>query len=327
MHRRLARSIAATGVVLASALVWSAVPASALTHSSAAQARETQAPPNERKPATPTAPDLGSQPWSSEAGLDPVGYRMSTYTGRAYAPEFEQFRLCVVQRESGGQYGVVSGSGYLGAYQFGSDWGPVIVDRLTSEMVSTYGSAAKAELARISRLPINRWPRFWQDAGFWVVFAKGSGASNWDNGNWDCRLRGAKGWPNPDYPNYSPIERSKSGGAPTTGPAYTFGTKQYSQRLAQRHILTHYRWGPAQFDALQAMWRHESNWDYRAINRQGPWYGLGQVNGDFIAAQGFSIAQYMKSPMAQIKVGAAYIKQRYGTPTAAWAFWRTHNWY
>ena len=35
----------------------------------------------------------------------------------------------------------------------------------------------------------------------------------------------------------------------------------------------------------------------------------------------------MKSPLAQIKVGAAYIKQRYGTPLKAWYFWQANGWY
>ena len=59
----------------------------------------------------------------------------------------------------------------------------------------------------------------------------------------------------------------------------------------------------------------------------GPWYGLGQVNGGFIADQGYSIKEYMASPEIQIKVGAAYIKQRYGSPTQAWSFWQSNGWY
>ena len=35
----------------------------------------------------------------------------------------------------------------------------------------------------------------------------------------------------------------------------------------------------------------------------------------------------MKSPLAQIKVGAAYIKERYGSPTKAWTFWQANGWY
>ena len=45
------------------------------------------------------------------------GYRLSTYTGKYYDKRFEQYRLCVVQRESGGNYDEGSG-GFVGAYQF-----------------------------------------------------------------------------------------------------------------------------------------------------------------------------------------------------------------
>ena len=35
----------------------------------------------------------------------------------------------------------------------------------------------------------------------------------------------------------------------------------------------------------------------------------------------------MKNADVQIRVGARYIKARYGTPCDAWAFWRSHHWY
>jgi hypothetical protein len=73
--------------------------------------------PNERAPRVPNAPDLGDAPWTSPEARDMVGYRLSTYTGKYYDKRFEQYRLCVVQRESGGRYGE-SSSAHIGAYQF-----------------------------------------------------------------------------------------------------------------------------------------------------------------------------------------------------------------
>jgi hypothetical protein len=35
----------------------------------------------------------------------------------------------------------------------------------------------------------------------------------------------------------------------------------------------------------------------------------------------------MNSPAIQIKVGAKYIKNRYGSPCNAWSFWRSRHWY
>ena len=44
-------------------------------------------------------------------------------------------------------------------------------------------------------------------------------------------------------------------------------------------------------------------------------------------SQGYSIDAYMSKPLVQVKVGAAYIKGRYGSPTKAWAFWQANGWY
>ncbi|MGI9196974.1 MAG: hypothetical protein ACR2KE_05880 [Candidatus Nanopelagicales bacterium] len=294
-------------------------------------------PPNERAPRNPAPPNLGDTPWTSEAGQDMRGYRLSTYTGKNYDKRFEQFRLCVVQRESGGYYDVASPYGYQGAYQFGQSWAGPILDRIEAEMVATYGETVRTELRRLAKLSISDWPRFWQDAGFWAIFDKGAGAGNWAGGTWSCdpRPSAERGWPNPNQVHYSPLERNKPGrssapsaaASPATSPAAVSGTPESSQQLARDYIRSKYGWRYAEFRALKSMWWRESNWRYEVINHGGPYYGLGQVNGDYIASLGYSINQYMSSPLVQVKVGAAYIKARYGSPTLAWAFWRQHNWY
>ena len=38
-------------------------------------------------------------------------------------------------------------------------------------------------------------------------------------------------------------------------------------------------------------------------------------------------ADYETNYKTQINWGLNYIKQRYGTPSGAWAFWQEHNWY
>jgi hypothetical protein len=38
-------------------------------------------------------------------------------------------------------------------------------------------------------------------------------------------------------------------------------------------------------------------------------------------------SDWRTNPATQIKWGLGYIKDRYGTPSAAWAFWQAHNWY
>jgi hypothetical protein len=109
----------------------------------------------------------------------------------------------------------------------------------------------------------------------------------------------------------------------------TRGTPESNLAQARAFIRDRYGWRYPEFRALKAMWWRESNWRHDVINNHpnGPWYGLGQVNGGFIASRGYTIKEYMKSPLAQIKVGTAYIKERYGSPTKAWSFWQSNGWY
>lgn len=318
------RLLAVTAMVISAALL---APATAVMAAPAAQSpRDKVAPPNERAPRVPDPPDLGDVPWESEAGKDMRGYRLSTYTGKYFDKSREQFRLCVVQRESGGQYDL--NVYYQGAYQFGPFWADDILTRIEPELVATYGETVRSQLRRLAGMQISSWPRFFQDMGFWTIFNKGAGAGNWAGGNWSCdpARNAERGWPSPDHWNYTPLERQATG---RVAPTSSFGSPEYSQRLAREHIRTRYGWNYSEFAALKNMWWRESNWQYEVVNNHpnGPWYGLGQVNGGFIADQGYSIKKYMSSPYVQIKVGAAYIKQRYGSPAKAWSFWQGNGWY
>jgi hypothetical protein len=273
-----------------------------------------------------------------------VGYRLSTYTGKHFDKRFEQYRLCVVQRESGGRYGESSG-GHIGAYQFSYSLAGQALRAMRAEIQDLYGAPGLAALDRLSGKPMYTWNRFWQDTAFWTIFAGGRGWSHWSSqwgANWHCDHRpGAEsGWPNPNRWNYSPLKRTKAPRASAAASAPTVmtaskkkatprATPESNQRLARNFIREQYGWGSPEFRALKAMWWKESNWRHNVVNNHpnGPWYGLGQVNGGFITSRGYSIRDYMASPLVQIDVGAAYIKQRYGSPTKAWAFWQTRGWY
>jgi hypothetical protein len=273
------------------------------------------------------------------------GYRLSTYTGKYYDRAREQYRICVIQRESGGNYDEPSGP-WRGAYQFSDSLAAGALRAMRTEIVEVYGNAGKQAIDSLEGTLIHTWPRFFQDAAFWTTFNKGAGASHWAGGSWFCNpARNAEsGWPNPNRWNYSPLERDKGNsdkgnsdkgnsgkGTGDKADASTprAGTPEGNLRLAREFIRDRYGWRYPEFRALKAMWWRESNWRHDVINNHpnGPWYGLGQVNGGFIQARGYSIQEYMKSPLAQIKVGAAYIKERYGSPTKAWAFWQANGWY
>lgn len=308
----------------------------ALAAPGAAPASE-EPPPNERAPRVPDAPDLGDAPWTSPEARDMVGYRLSTYTGEHYDKRFEQYRLCVVQRESGGRYGESSGA-HIGAYQFSYSLAASALRAMRPEIQDVYGRPGLAALDRLDGKPMYTWNRFWQDAAFWTIFDGGRGWSHWSSqwgASWHCdhSPNAESGWPNPNRYHYSPIERSDKDrggeGRDDDLPVSVRGTPEGNLALARDFIRERYGWKYPEFRALKAMWWRESNWRHDVVNNHpnGPWYGLGQVNGGFIVSRGYSIKEYMKSPLAQIKVGTAYIKQRYGSPTKAWTFWQANGWY
>lgn len=90
-------------------------------------------------------------------------------------------------------------------------------------------------------------------------------------------------------------------------------------------------WTGAEWNALQSLWQHESNWNPKAKNPSSGAYGIPQA------------LPYNKMPQAawpesaggksdaatQIQWGLDYIKSRYGSPSVAWATWqsRSPHWY
>ncbi|MCU0300901.1 MAG: peptidoglycan-binding protein [Candidatus Nanopelagicales bacterium] len=105
------------------------------------------------------------------------------------------------------------------------------------------------------------------------------------------------------------------------------GSPAASQRYAAAYIAQRYGWGAGQMSCLRALWTRESGWRYWVSNPNGIYRGIPQTSARVWGAMGYTTAQYMRSPEIQIKVGAQYIRGRYGTPCNAWAFWRSHHWY
>jgi peptidoglycan hydrolase-like protein with peptidoglycan-binding domain len=105
------------------------------------------------------------------------------------------------------------------------------------------------------------------------------------------------------------------------------GSPAASQRFARAYIAQRYGWGDGQMSCLRALWTRESGWRYWVSNPNGIYRGIPQTSSRVWGSLGYSTAQYMRSPEIQVKVGAHYIKGRYGSPCNAWAFWRSHHWY
>ena len=85
-----------------------------------------------------------------------------------------------------------------------------------------------------------------------------------------------------------------------------------------------YGWTGEQWTALDRLWTRESDWDNTALNASSGAYGIAQ----FLDATWASVGGSRTSdPTLQIHYGLAYIRQRYGTPAAAWAHETAQGWY
>jgi peptidoglycan hydrolase-like protein with peptidoglycan-binding domain len=105
------------------------------------------------------------------------------------------------------------------------------------------------------------------------------------------------------------------------------GSPAASKRYAAAYISRTYGWGSGQMSCLSSLWERESGWRYWVSNPNGIYRGIPQTSSRVWGAMGYSTSQYMNSPEIQIKVGAKYIKGRYGSPCNAWSFWRSRHWY
>lgn len=96
-------------------------------------------------------------------------------------------------------------------------------------------------------------------------------------------------------------------------------------KAAAKSMLPAYGWDESQYQCLEIMWTKESAWDYAAENPGSGAYGIPQ---SLPADKMGSIApDWRTNAVTQIKWGLGYIKERYGSPCEAWAWWQAHNWY
>ena len=86
-----------------------------------------------------------------------------------------------------------------------------------------------------------------------------------------------------------------------------------------------YGWTENDFNCLVKLWERESNWNPNAHNKSSGAHGIPQsLPASKMASEG---SDYYTNGKTQIRWGLKYIKNRYGTPANAWAFWQQHKWY
>ena len=97
---------------------------------------------------------------------DMSGIGPSAYTGDYYVASSDATRRCIVRKESGGNYAIVSGNGmYHGAYQFSQP--------------TANSAAVKMGRPDLVGVPPEQWDRYEQDMAFWVTWNHGAGRGNW----------------------------------------------------------------------------------------------------------------------------------------------------
>lgn len=103
------------------------------------------------------------------------------------------------------------------------------------------------------------------------------------------------------------------------------GTKAEYQAYAKDLCINTYGWTENDFNCLVKLVEKESSWNPNAVNKSSGAAGLFQaLPASKMASEG---SDYMTNYKTQVKWGLKYIKNRYGTPANAWAFWQSHKWY
>ena len=103
------------------------------------------------------------------------------------------------------------------------------------------------------------------------------------------------------------------------------GTKSDYQAYAYDLVLNQYLWSESDYQALVNLWERESNWNANAHNKSSGAHGIPQsLPASKMASEG---SDYYTNGYTQIRWGLKYIKERYGSPSAAWQHFQNKNWY
>ena len=103
------------------------------------------------------------------------------------------------------------------------------------------------------------------------------------------------------------------------------GTKAEYQAYAKNLCINTYGWTENDFNCLVKLWERESNWNPNAHNKSSGAHGIPQsLPASKMASEG---DDYYTNGKTQIRWGLKYIKNRYGTPSNAWAHSQQKGWY
>lgn len=97
------------------------------------------------------------------------------------------------------------------------------------------------------------------------------------------------------------------------------------QEYAHNLVINTYGWSEYDFDCLVKLWNRESGWNPNAHNKSSGAHGIPQsLPASKMASEG---SDYYTNGETQIRWGLKYIKNRYGSPSNAWAHSQQKGWY
>ena len=121
---------------------------------------------------------------------------------------------------------------------------------------------------------------------------------------------------------------AKRAGLVSTDAAAVTESEQLSDsdpRDIARALMGDFGFSQDQFSCLDSLWIRESNWNVYADNPTSSAYGIPQsLPGSKMASAG---SDWETNPVTQITWGLGYIRDRYGSPCAAWGHSQSVGWY
>jgi len=104
---------------------------------------------------------------------------------------------------------------------------------------------------------------------------------------------------------------------------YRWNTPSYAKWYAGQRMAA-YGWASTELTrCLTYMWIGESHWQYTEVT--GKYVGIPQTTPGVANDYGFTWSAYRSTPEVQVEVGLRYIRDRYGSPCKAWAFWKAQG--